>query len=105
MRGLDRLHIYEIKTKPGSYWKRHVDQLKETFRKNSSIEQCAPFYVPEEIHHEDNHPLSSPIPSTDDPSEPSQITELEEHNNDQGDRSSPYPRRERRRPERYVERC
>ena len=99
---------YEIKTKAGNYWRRHVDQLKETLRKNSPAEQCPPFCVSKEIHYEqyeDNLFLPSPIPSTDDSSEPSQITELEEDTTAHEKRSSLYPRRERKRPERYIEQC
>ena len=89
------LLTYGIKTKAGNYWRHHVHQRKETLRKNSPTEECTPFCVSKEIHYEqyeDNLFFPSPITSTDDSSEPSQITELEK-------RSSPYPRRECKCPE------
>ena len=77
-------------------------------RKNSPTEQCAPLRVSKEIHYEqyeDNLFLPSPIPSTDDSSKPSRITELEEDTTAHEKGSSPYPRRERKRHERYIEQC
>ena len=41
--------MYEVKTQVGSYWRRHINQLRETVKKDISKESCVHSKYPVEI--------------------------------------------------------
>ena len=106
--------MYEIKTEAGSYWRRHVDQIRETSQKDTKTTDClTDINRATEISTKDSDQCGkhsteqvSPIDHCEDSTEPIQSSgsqEKDERNESVESGRHRYPRRERKAPERYIE--